>query len=398
MRNQKNALEVLKRLIAYPTITPNECGIYDFIRAELPFFEVLEINKEGVKNLFLFKQFGIIQQQDISTKSVCVKPLHFCFAGHIDVVPPGEGWTDNPFIPTIKGEYLYGRGTQDMKSGVAAFVCALRDFIFDNNDELVHKSCLIFSVLLTSDEEGSGIYGSKIALEMLEKKNFLPNMAVVAEPTCEKKIGDMIKVGRRGSINGVIEIKGIQGHVAYPEKCQNPIEMLGSRLGRLAGVELDKGDEHFSPSKLVITDIRGGMEVVNVTPENLRIMFNVRNSTHTSLQSIRKYVEEILEGLPFELSITQGSQPFLTKADSFIARILSETVREVCDIEPKLGTSGGTSDARHFANFGSDVVEFGVKNDRIHSIDERVSLKDVETLYQVFYTLLEKIKGNQNEE
>lgn len=391
--NQKNALEVLKKLITYPTITPNECGIYEFIRAELPYFEVLEINEGGVKNLFLFKRFGAMQEQNIGSKNQHKKPFHICFSGHIDVVPPGEGWIEEPFVPIVREEYLYGRGTQDMKSGVAAFVCALRDFISQYSYELECASSFVFSILLTSDEEGSGTYGTKIVLEKLKKQNFLPDITIVAEPTCEERMGDIIKIGRRGSINGVIEIKGVQGHVAYPKKCQNPVEMLGSRLGDIAGVELDKGDEHFSPSKLVITDIRGGMEVVNVTPANLRIMFNVRNSTHTNLENVREYVEKVLEGLPFELSITQSSQPFLTNVNSCVAKLLSEAVSNVCGVTPKMGTHGGTSDARHFANFGLEVVEFGVRNDRIHSVDERVNIKDVEILYQVFYKMLEKIKG-----
>ncbi|PAF41831.1 succinyl-diaminopimelate desuccinylase [Helicobacter sp. 11S03491-1] len=376
---QPNVLEFLSDLVRYPSITPDECGIYELICAQLPDFEVLHIDKGGVKNLFLYKRFG----------EPASKALHFCFAGHIDVVPPGQGWGSDPFNPTLKEGYLYARGTQDMKSGVAAFVCALRDCIKDFANL---KTPLILSVLLTSDEEGCGTYGTKIVLEVLEEKNLLPDMALVGEPTCTSKIGDNIKIGRRGSINGIINLKGVQGHVAYPEKCINPIELLGSKLGLLAGVNLDNGDEHFDASKLVITDIRGGMEAVNVTPGNVKIMFNVRNSTHTNLQSVQAYVENVLSGLEYDLDIKTSSQPFLTNAHCVLAQSLCEVVSQVCCVHPCFSTSGGTSDARHFANFGVEVVEFGVINDRIHSVDERVSIKDLNILYEVYLNLIMRLK------
>lgn len=367
-----NVCEFLAKLVSYPSITPKECGIYEYIQSYLPDFEVIKIDKEGVKNLFLFKKFGVGE-----------KPLHICFAGHIDVVPPGDGWESDPFEPILKDGYLYGRGTQDMKSGVSAFVCAIRDFTqtYQAKD---FTQPFILSVLLTSDEEGPGIYGTKIVLEALKNKNLLPDMAIVAEPTCVKQMGDTIKIGRRGSINGVINIKGVQGHVAYPEKCNNPVELLGAKLGDLAGVDLDNGDEHFSPSKLVITDIRGGIEAVNVTPANLKIMFNIRNSTRTHLRDIEAYIKKTLDGLKYTLELKQSSEPFITGNNSKIAKVLSSVVEEVCHISPVFSTTGGTSDARYFSSFGVEVVEFGVLNDTIHSANEKVAIKDLQSLHQVF--------------
>lgn len=367
-----NVCEFLAKLVSYPSITPKECGIYGYIQSYLPDFEAIKFDKEDVKNLFLFKKFGVGE-----------KPLHICFAGHIDVVPPGDGWESDPFDPILKDGYLHGRGTQDMKSGVSAFVCAIKDFVQTYQPQDFNQPFML-SILLTSDEEGPGIYGTKIVLEALKNRNLLPDMAIVAEPTCVKEIGDTIKIGRRGSINGVINIEGIQGHVAYPEKCSNPIELLGVKLGALAGVNLDSGDEHFSPSKLVVTDIRGGIEAVNVTPANLKIMFNVRNSTHTHLCDIEAYIKKTLDGLKYTLELKQSSKPFITKSNSKIARVLSGVIEEFCGITPIFSTTGGTSDARYFSSFGIEVVEFGVLNDTIHSANEKVAINDLQSLHQVF--------------
>lgn len=372
-----NVCEFLAKLVSYPSITPKECGIYEYIQSHLSDFEVIKIDKDDVKNLFLFKKFGTGE-----------KPLHICFAGHIDVVPPGDGWESDPFKPILKDGYLYGRGAQDMKGGVSAFVCAIKDFVQTHQDKDFSQS-LIISILLTSDEEGPGIYGTKIVLEALKNKNLLPDIAIVAEPTCAKQIGDTIKIGRRGSVNGIINIEGIQGHVAYPEKCSNPVELLGAKLGALAGVDLDDGDEHFSPSKLVVTDIRGGIEAVNVTPANLRIMFNIRNSTRTHLGDIEAYIKKTLDGIKYTLELKQSSEPFITGSNSRIARVLSGIIEEVCHITPVFSTTGGTSDARYFSSFGVEVVEFGVLNDSIHSANEKVAVKDLQSLYQVFFQTID---------
>ena len=494
--NKSNVIKVLQQLIAYPTITPQECGIYAYIKEILSDFEALEFEKEGVKNLFLYKDLSagnaesqthnhtqiqnatsavsnygfasvgvccesnrpklaqilmdcaprdssdslaMTQKQDssdsISTKAhenksnfsnaesqnkKSQKP-HLCFAGHIDVVPPGEGWASEPFNSTIKEGFLYGRGAQDMKAGVAAFVCAIREFVDclesqnlqtstkgenvesiraqDSKESLTQERDSsdstssqnfngILSVLLTSDEEGAAIFGTKYTLECLKEKDLLPDFAIVAEPTSVEKFGDMIKVGRRGSINGILKIFGQQGHVAYPKKCLNPVDIIAPHLSKISGHKLDKGSEEFEPSRIVVTDIRGGLEVVNVTPNDLKIMFNVRNSTQTSVESVRKYLEHLLAKAPHSLELNQSSKPFLTDKQSLIVQKIVKALESQNGFAPELSTSGGTSDARYFAEFGVKVVECGVCNDSIHAINERVRMSEVEALQKVFLSLL----------
>lgn len=373
-----DCVELTRTLITYPSVTPNECGIYDIIiqtLSHLP-FEIIAQENGGTKNLFLHTKDS--QNQ--------VGKTHICFAGHIDVVPAGEGWSENPFGGEIKDGCIFGRGSQDMKSGVSAFVCAIRAFLEKNIDIL--ESCKI-SILLTSDEEGDGEFGTRYMLELLEKNNLLPTMAIVAEPTCEKICGDTIKIGRRGSVNGKITIFGKQGHVAYPQNCINPTELLGARLGDLAGVDLDSGDESFEASKLVITDIRGGMEVVNVTPDKLNIMFNVRNSPATSVEYIESYIKEVLDGLDFTLNLKQSSIGFITQRDNALVQTMQKCIQSVCGLTPTLSTGGGTSDARFFGARGIPVVEVGVINDTIHAIDERVPIEQIKQLENIFIHFLE---------
>ncbi|MDY3114142.1 MAG: succinyl-diaminopimelate desuccinylase [Helicobacter sp.] len=373
-------VEVLKKLVSYPTITPRECGVYEFIKEFLSDFEILEFHKNNVKNIFLYKK---LNAKDSSLP-------HFCFAGHIDVVPPGENWDSNPFLPLEKDGYLYGRGTQDMKGGVSAFLCAIREFV-DSLEKLDSKVGIL-SVLLTSDEEGEAIFGTKYALECLKKIDFLPQFAIVAEPTSVEKFGDMIKIGRRGSINGILKVQGKQGHVAYPRKCINPVELIAPLLDKIAGFDLDNGNENFEPSKIVITDIRGGMEVTNVTPESLKIMFNVRNSTQTSLESLRKYFENLLSEIPHTLELKQSSKPFLTNKNNLLVKKLESILKTQNGFSPTLSTSGGTSDARYFAEFGVNVVECGVCNDRIHAVNERVRIDEILALKNTFLELLKNFK------
>lgn len=252
----------------------------------------------------------------------------------------------------------------------------------------------MLSILLTSDEEGEGTYGTKIMLETLQKRHLLPHCCIVAEPTSTHHTGDTIKIGRRGSINGTLIIEGKQGHAAYPQKCLNPIELLGSRLGFLAGVNLDNGNSYFEPSKLVITDIRGGMEVVNVTPQNLKIMFNVRNSPLSDESSIRIYVESTLATLPYTLTLKTSSLPFITESNTELVKSLNAVIEAKVGKKAELSTSGGTSDARFFSAFGVKVVELGVPNDRIHAINERVKIDDILILHDIFIDFLAIFKNS----
>jgi succinyl-diaminopimelate desuccinylase len=268
-----------------------------------------------------------------------------------------------------------------MKSGVAACVAALKE---------TEAFSGTLSLLLTSDEEGDALYGTQIVLRHLEETGLLPDYAVVAEPTCEKSFGDTIKIGRRGSINGTIELIGLQGHAAYPEKTRNPIHEIAPILPAIAGVNLDEGDEFFAPSRFVITDIRAGMEVTNVTPGSLKMMFNVRNSTKTDKKDVERFVERNFGALNYILTLSESAKPFLTDPESRIVKMIDRSIENVCSCEPAYSTAGGTSDARFFAEYGVKTVEFGVINDTIHAPNESTAIDEVERLYRVFCDLIRR--------
>jgi len=346
--------------------TPDDGGALSWISEYLEGYTSIVINREEVQNLFIYKKFG--------------EGEHLCFAGHVDVVPAGEGWTTDPYTAVEKDGYIYGRGAQDMKSGLSAFIQAVHD-TKDFNGTL--------SLLLTSDEEGPAKNGTVKVLEVLKEKNLMPDACIVAEPTCEKVFGDAMKVGRRGSINGVIEKIGKQGHAAYPEKATNPIHKVSQVLHHMAGVNLDEGDEYFSPSQFVVTDIRAGMEVTNVTPGKLKMMFNVRNSTKTDQKSIEDFVHQYFKEMNYTLKLDQSAYPFVTDSNTHIVRSLDKAIETVTGITPKHSTAGGTSDARFIAPCGVDVVEFGVRNDTIHAPNERTSKEEVQKLYEVFRELID---------
>ncbi|NOQ31834.1 MAG: succinyl-diaminopimelate desuccinylase [Helicobacteraceae bacterium] len=360
-----NVIELLIKMVESKSETPSDGELLSFIAEYLDGFEAIRIDKDEVKNLFLYKKFG--------------EGKHLCFAGHVDVVPSGDGWSSDPYKVIEKDGLLYGRGMQDMKSGVAAFTQAMKNTTTFNGT---------LSMLLTSDEEGPAIKGTLEVLKYLKAKNMLPDSAIVAEPTCETIFGDAIKVGRRGSINGILTLNGVQGHAAYPEKSINPINLIAPILPTIAGVNLDNGDEYFSQSKFVITDIRSGLEVTNVTPGVLKMMFNVRNSTATTLKDVKTFVENRFKEHDFTLEINQSSKSFMTDADSHIVKTITSSIKDVLNVETKHSTAGGTSDARYIAEFGIDVIEFGVINDTIHAPNERTSKEYVEGLEKVFSSVI----------
>ena len=362
-------IDLFKKLIESKSETPDDGQILNFVSNYLDGFTSMRIDVEDVKNLFIYKKFS--------------DGDHLCFAGHVDVVPAGKSWDTNPYEAVEKDGYIYGRGTQDMKSGLAAFIQAVKE---------TQSFQGTLSLLLTSDEEGEGINGTIKVLEFLKEKNMLPDSVVVAEPTCEERFGDAIKVGRRGSINGYLTLKGKQGHAAYPEKAINPIHNLSKVLGEMAGVNIDDGDEFFSPSKFVVTDIRSGMEVTNVTPNELKMMFNVRNTTITTQKEVRMFVDKHLAGLDYELRLTQGSYPFRTNTETKVVKNIDKAIENITGLKPKHSTAGGTSDARFVAQYGIDVIEFGVINDTIHAVNERTTRTEVESLYKVFKNLIQEWK------
>lgn len=364
-------IELLKQLISFVSLTPNEAGSFEFIKSYLHDFSTIEVEKEGVKNLFLYKKFG--------------EGKHICFAGHIDVVPAGGEWASEPFEAAEKDGVIYGRGAADMKSGVAAFLYALKHAVlFDGT----------LSALITSDEEGEAVYGTVLMLEKLRELDMLPDFCLVAEPTCEKEFGDTIKVGRRGSINGRIKIIGRGGHAAYPEKSDSPIVALSRLLPHLANALLDEGDAYFAPSRLVITDIRGGYGKHNVIPSEVELLFNIRNGVSTDTKTAKSFIENALQKAQinnFELDIEQSSNSFVieeTETAKKYFESLKKCVEEISGVTPKPSTAGGTSDARFISKYGICVLEFGVRNETIHAPNECVSIDEVEKLTKIFQSLI----------
>jgi succinyl-diaminopimelate desuccinylase len=365
-------------LLNTPSITPNDGGLLDFIEDYLPDFTAKRVDVKGVKNLFLYKKFG--------------EGIHLCFAGHVDVVPPGEGWESDPFEPVEKDGFIYARGAQDMKSGVCAILQACKNTEHFNGT---------LSILLTSDEEGEAKNGTVKVLEALKVGGALPDFALVAEPTCVNHFGDTIKIGRRGSINGVIELIGEQGHVAYPQNAKNPIHQIAAILPRLAEHAFDNGDTVFEPSKLIITDIKAGNGVSNITPKTLKLMFNIRNSPYTKVENVERYIRSILgllymvnhpgkEQLNFTIELKESAKPFLTDKSSIAIAHLSRAIENVTGLVPELSASGGTSDARFFAELGIKTVEFGVLHDTIHAANERCHLSHLYDLIKVFQEFIAK--------
>lgn len=358
-------IDVLINLLKFKTITPNECGSFAYISKILDEFKMQEINVNGIKNALFTKEFS-------------KDKFHLCFGAHIDVVPPGANWSSDPFNPLIKNGFVYARGAQDMKGNLAPLMCALK-----NIKNFKGK----ISLIVTSDEEGEAKFGTYEVLKYLKKNEDLPDFALVCEPTCNKFLGDSIKIGRRGSINGILKIYGKQGHVAYPENFINPVDLIANKLNKISNFNLDSGDENFSPSKIVITDINFGINKTNVVSDELVIKFNVRNSTNVDEELIKNHFKNLLD-CKYDLSLSVASLPFLSNKNSkFVAKLI-QSIKKNTSITPILNTKGGTSDGKYFAKFGVDVVEFGVKNDTIHSIDERVSLIEVKTLYNIYMDFL----------
>jgi len=360
-----NIIELFISVLESKSETPHDGGLLDFIEGYLEGFTAVRIDVNEVKNLFIYKKFS--------------EGEHLCFAGHVDVVPAGDGWESDPYKVVEKDGYIYARGAQDMKSGLSAFIQAVKEAETFNGT---------LSLLLTSDEEGPAKHGTVEVLKWLEENSLMPDACVVAEPTCEAVFGDAIKVGRRGSINGVIKIEGKQGHAAYPEKAINPIHQISEILPHIAGVSLDDGDAVFSPSKFVITDLRSGMEVTNVSPGTLKMMFNVRNSTKTDQESIRLFIAKHFKNVKYTLELDQSAYPFVTDSQTKIVAKIDAAIAKVTGVTPKHSTAGGTSDARFIAPCGVSVIEFGVRNDTIHAPNERTSKAQVQDLYKVFSELI----------
>lgn len=310
----------------------------------------------------------------------------FCFAGHTDVVPSGpeEKWQTPPFEATEKDGYLFGRGAADMKGSLAAMLTATKRFVEDYPD---HKGSIAF--LITSDEEGPFINGTTKVVDTLEARNEKIDWCIVGEPSSTDNIGDIVKNGRRGSLTGDLEIKGIQGHVAYPHLAKNPIHVAAPALAELANEHWDNGNDFFPPTSFQISNIHSGTGAGNVIPGNMQVMFNFRFSTEVTDQQLINKVEKVLDShaLDYDIKWTFNGQPFLT-ATGDLLEATQKAIVQVTGTETTLSTAGGTSDGRFIAPTGAQVIELGPVNASIHKIDENVRMEDLQKLEQMYYHTL----------
>ena len=312
-----------------------------------------------------------------------------CFAGHTDVVPPGadEDWSSDPFEPVTRDGLLYGRGSADMKSGLAAMIVALEKFIAQHAD---HDGSL--AMLITSDEEGDARDGTLKVVAALQARGEHIDWCVLGEPSSESSLGDIVRVGRRGSLSGMLTVRGVQGHVAYPQLADNPIRRFAPILAELHAIEWDQGNEYFPPTSFQVVDLRAGIGFPNVTPGELTARFNFRYSTVWDHESLKKRVQEIFDAhdIDYELDWHLSGEPFLTQTGK-LTDAVSVSVSEFTGSAPELSTGGGTSDGRFISPAGTDVVELGPVNASIHKVDEHVRIEDVVTLAAIYRRIMERL-------
>ena len=378
------ALELTEALIACKSVTPADGGCQELIAQRL---QAIGFHTESivsgpddfrVTNLWAIKKGQLGDQGKV-----------FVFAGHTDVVPTGplEKWTSDPFTPTIRDGYLFGRGAADMKTSLASFVVATEEFVTAHPH---HTGSIAF--LITSDEEGPGHDGTVILCERLKQDKQNLDYCIVGEPTSVNKLGDMIKNGRRGSLSGKLIVKGVQAHIAYPHLGKNPIHLAAGAIQKLSDMEWDKGNPFFQPTSFQISNIHAGTGANNVIPGELKIDFNFRFSTESTPEQLQAKVEKILqsENLDYEIDWHVGASPFLT-SDGALAKALRTAIHEEVHVETELSTTGGTSDARFISKICKEVVEFGPINATSHKIDECVNVDDVEPLKNIYRNTLEKL-------
>lgn len=369
-------LELARQIMACPSITPDDAGCIEILVERLkPLgFSIEFINRNGVTNLW--------------ARRGTASPL-FVFAGHTDVVPTGplEKWTSPPFAPEIRDGMLYGRGAADMKSSVAASVVAVENFLSIHAD---FTGSLAF--LLTSDEEGDATDGTVAVVETLKARGETIDYCIIGEPTSVNALGDMIKNGRRGSLSGVLTVKGIQCHIAYPEKGRNPIHEAAPALAELAATEWDKGNEYFPPTTWQISNIHGGTGATNVIPGQLEIKFNFRFATASTPESLQERFIALLDKhrLDYDIAWTLGARPFLTGRGP-LADAAAAAIQEICGIDTELSTTGGTSDGRFIAEICQQMLEIGPSNATSHKIDESIAIDDYPRLTAIYRRILEQV-------
>ena len=369
-------LDLAQALIARPSLTPDDAGCQELMIARLEKlgFHVERMRCGDVDNFW--------------ARRGDAHPV-VCFAGHTDVVPTGPlaQWLSDPFAPTIRDGALYGRGAADMKTSDAAFITAIEAFLQTHPQ---HAGSI--ALLITSDEEGPSVDGTVKVVEALKARGEMLDYCIVGEPTSAEQFGDTIKNGRRGSLSGRLVVKGLQGHIAYPQLARNPIHLVAPALAELAGIEWDRGNEYFPPTTWQMSNIHGGTGAGNVIPGEVEILFNFRFSTASTPQGLQARLEGVLKkhGLDYALDWTLGGKPFLTPRGR-LCEAMSVAIRAETGITPQLSTTGGTSDGRFIADICAEVVEFGPLNMSIHKLNEHVRLDTIEPLSRIYRRTLEAL-------
>ncbi len=375
---------ILQELIRCPSVTPAQGGALDYLQGLL--------SPAGFRCTRLpFAQAGTADVDNLFAR-LGSGGRHLAFAGHTDVVPPGDeaSWSEPPFAGAIVDGVVYGRGACDMKGAVAAFAAAALDFQAQRGDDFVGS----LSLIITGDEEGAAINGTAKMLPWMATHGHIPDDCLVGEPTCPEDLGDAIKIGRRGSLHFEVTVTGVQGHAAYPHKADNPIPKLARLIDRLAAAELDTGTAHFDPSTVAVSSFDVGNPADNVIPGKAKARFNVRYNTEHSPQSLTRWVNRLCEkiaaemGGRFHVATVESADCFLTEPGPFV-EILSRAVERETGRRPVLSTSGGTSDARFIKDY-CPVVEFGPVNETIHQIDERIPVAELEALTRIYRTVLDE--------
>jgi succinyl-diaminopimelate desuccinylase len=368
------ALELTQALIARPSVSPADGGCQELMieRLAAAGFQIERLRFNNVENFW--------------ARRGRERPL-LCFAGHTDVVPsgPAEEWASEPFEPSIRDGLLYGRGAADMKSGLAAIVTACEQFV---RDRPRHGGSL--ALLITSDEEGQSVDGTRRVVEALEARREKIDWCLVGEPSSERQLGDTIKIGRRGSLSGRLTVHGIQGHVAYPQLADNPVHALAPALLELTSRVWDKGNAHFQPTTFQVSNLNAGTGAPNVIPGELKARFNLRFSTEQTVEGLKTTVESILmrHKVKYTLEWFLSGNPFFTPPGELSAAV-SRAVQETVGLSPTLSTGGGTSDGRFIAPTGAQVVELGVVNATIHKVNEHVRIADIDTLQRIYVRLMQ---------
>lgn len=371
-----DTLDLTRELIARPSVTPADEGCQDVLASRLASlgFQVERLRYGSVDNLWARRGTG--------------GPV-LCFAGHTDVVPTGprEEWRSDPFQPTIRDGLLYGRGAADMKSGLAAMLTATEAFVGERPS---HSGSLVF--LITSDEEGPSVDGTRRVVETLRERGERIDWCLVGEPSSEQRIGDTIKIGRRGSLSGRLTVHGVQGHIAYPQSAVNPVHTFAPALAELASRVWDQGNEHFQPTSFQVSNLNAGTGAPNVIPGELRARFNLRYSPVQRLDELKRTVEQILQRhqVNYTLEWYLSGEPFFTPPGPLSAAVC-RAVQTVTGLDPQLSTGGGTSDGRFIAPLGAQVVELGVVNASIHKVNECVSVSDIDALHSIYLQTLRNL-------